>query len=54
MVAKAIAATYAYNDDVQVPAGAELADFTRLFNAAQLMRHLQSESGTAVGGGYRR
>jgi hypothetical protein len=53
MVANAIAATYSYNDDVQVPAGAELADSTRLFNAAQLMRHLQSGSGTAVGGGSR-
>ena len=53
MVAKAIAATYTYNDDVQVPAGAELANSTRLFNAAQLMRHLQSGSGTALGGGHR-
>jgi len=51
MVANAIAATYTYNDDVQVPAGAELADSTRLFNAAQLMRHLQSGSGTGLGGG---
>lgn len=54
MVANAIAATYTYNDDVQVPAGAELANSTRLFNAAQLMRHLQSGSGTALGGGHRR
>ena len=51
MVANAIAATYTYNDDVQVPAGAELADSTRLFNAAQLLRHLQS--GTGLGGGLR-
>ena len=50
MVANAIAATYTYNDDVQVPAGAELADSTRLFNAAQLLRHLQSGSGTGLGG----
>jgi hypothetical protein len=53
MVANAIAATYTYNDDVQVPAGAALADATRLFNAAQLMRRLQSGSGTALGGGRR-
>lgn len=52
MVANAISATYAYNDDVTVPAGAELADSTRLFNAAQLMRHLQSGSGTGVGGSH--
>lgn len=52
MVANAISATCAYNDDVTVPAGAELADSTRLFNAAQLMRHLQSGSGTGVGGSH--
>ena len=53
MVANAIVATYSYNDDVQVPAGAELADTTRLFNTAQLLRHLQSGSGTALGSGSR-
>jgi hypothetical protein len=53
MVANAITATYTYNDDVQVPAGAELDNSTRLFDAAQLMRHLQSGSGTALGGGHR-
>jgi len=52
MVANAIAATYVYNGDVQVPTGAELADSTRLFDAAQLLRHLQSGSGTALGGGH--
>jgi hypothetical protein len=51
MVANAIAATYTYNDDVQVPAGAELANSTRLFGAAQLLGHLQSGSGTGLGGG---
>lgn len=50
MVANAIAATYVYNGDVEVPAGAELADATRLFDASQLLRHLQSGSGTALGG----
>jgi len=52
MVANAISATYTYNDDVQVPAGAELADSTRLFNAAQLLRHLQSGPGAAGGGSH--
>lgn len=52
MIANAIVATYSYNDDVQVPAGAELADTTRLFNTAQLLRHLQSGAGM-VGSGSR-
>lgn len=53
MVANAIAATYTYNGDVQVPAGAELADSTRLFDAAQLLRHLQGGAGGGLGGGSR-
>jgi len=53
MVATAISATYQYSDDFVVPAGAENAEATRLFDASPLLRHLQSGSGTALGGGRR-
>jgi len=41
-VAKAISATYRYNDDVVVPRGAELADRLRLNNNAAVVRNMQS------------
>lgn len=53
MVATAITASYQYNDDFVVPPGAEKAEATRLFDASQLLRHLQSGSGTALGSGRR-
>jgi len=53
MVAKAITATYKYNNDFEIPPGAERAEANRLFDASQLMRHLQSGSGAALGGGSR-
>jgi len=53
MVAKAITATYKYNNDFEIPPDAERAESNRLFDASQLMRHLQSGSGTGLGGGRR-
>lgn len=53
MVATAISASYQYNDDFVVPAGAENVEAARLFDASQLLRHLQSGAGTALGGGRR-
>jgi len=53
MVATAVTATYKYNDEFEIPPDAERAESNRLFDASQLMRHLQSGSGTALGGGSR-
>jgi hypothetical protein len=48
-VAKAISATYTYNDDVEVPRGAEVANDLRLYNNASAVRNMQS-GGSGVGG----
>jgi hypothetical protein len=50
MVATAISATYHYNNDFEVPAGAELAESTRLFDVGQSVR--QGQMGIGGGGSH--
>ncbi len=49
-IAKAISATYTYNDDVHIPRGAEVANAQRLFNTASAVRNMQSGTAGGLGG----
>ncbi len=49
-IAKAISASYIYNDDVEIPRSAEVANDLRLYNNASVVRNMQSGSSGGLGG----